>query len=179
MTLFLIIASCICWVLSLVFLFSRQLLSPALSFCGLMLMSFAQTPLGYPLLPINSTILWGWFAMTFVVMMAIVLQAPALRAQSRGVWYMLGGGLTGLALGLLGFSLSSNISLLYGIMIVAVAAGIFLGFLLYVNTPRGAELAPGTGRFFKYLLAKGFPTAITLMQPGVVLVLLLALHSFD
>lgn len=33
------------------------------------------------------------------------------------------------------------------------------------------------GNFFKYLLAKGFPTAITIMQIGVVLVIVIALYQ--
>ena len=59
-------------------------------------------------------------------------------------------------------------------MILATVAGICLGFLLYTNTPDGRPVAPRTGHFFKYLLAKGFPTAVTVMQAGVALVLWVA-----
>ena len=90
---------------------------------------------------------------------------------------MMIGALVGLAVGLLGFTVSSNISLLYSIMILAVIAGIFLGFLLYTQTPSGRPVGPGSGNFFRYLLAKGFPTAITVMQIGVVLVLIIALNN--
>ena len=62
-------------------------------------------------------------------------------------------------------------------MIVSVIIGIFIGFLMYTRTPDGRPVAPGTGNFFRYLLAKGFPTAITVMQPGVVLVLTIALNT--
>lgn len=115
--------------------------------------------------------------MTVVVMLATMMQPVAVRRQSRGMGYMIGGAFAGLAVGLLGFTVSSSLSLLYGMMIVGVAAGIFLGFLLYTKTPEGSPVGITSGFFFKYLLAKGFPTAITVMQIGVVLVILVALHN--
>lgn len=173
---FLIILSCLFFAGALVALPTRITIAPALSYIGLILLSLA-TKNGYPLLPLNGTILTGWFCMTLVVTLATFLTAPAVRAQTRGMGYMMIGALVGLAVGLLGFTVSSNISLLYSIMILAVIAGIFLGFLLYTQTPSGRPIGPGSGNFFRYLLAKGFPTAITVMQIGVVLVLIIALNN--
>lgn len=121
----------------------------------------------------------GWLLMTLVVMFTIVLQPEAMRRQTRGMAYITGGALVGLAVGLLGFTAVSSLSMLYAFMIVAVVAGIFFGFLLYTNTPDGKPVGISSGNFFKYLLAKGFPTAITVMQIGVVLVMVIALHNVN
>lgn len=111
-------------------------------------------------------------------MTATLLQPLPLRRSSKGMGYIIVGAIAGMAVGLLGFSYASQVSVLYGIMIAATLAGIFFGFLLYTKTPEGRPVGIGTGNFFKYLLAKGFPTAITVMQIGVVLVLVIALHKY-
>ncbi len=178
MTVFLIILSLLLWIASIWCLYGRQTIAPALSFLALLALSFMSEN-GYPLLYINATILTGWLCMTLVVIFTTVLQPEPLRRQTRGMSFIIGGGVTGLALGLLGFSISSSISLRYACMILATAAGIALGFLLYTNTPAGRPVRPGSGNFFRYLLAKGFPTAITLMMIGVVLVLLIALNNVN
>lgn len=175
MALFLIILSCVLWLVSLWLLRGRQIAAPAVSFVALVVLSLARSN-GWQVLPINMTMLTGWLCMTLVVMVACYLQAPAVRAQTKGWGYMTIGALAGMTVGLLGSSFSVSVSVLYGIMILATVAGTFLGFLLYTNTPDGRPVAPRSGHFFKYLLAKGFPTTITVMQGGVALVLLLALH---
>lgn len=178
MTLTLLILSGVIMLLGVALLPRRPLYSPALAYLGLLGLSFC-TRNGYQLLPVNGTMLIGWLCMTVVVMLATIMQPEGVRRRSDGTGYMIVGAIAGLAVGLLGFTVSANIALLYGIMVVATAAGIFLGFLLYSRTPRGAALAPGSGNFFRYLLAKGFPTAITVMQIGVVLVLLVALTRYS
>lgn len=101
-------------------------------------------------------------------MTTILLQPEALQAQKRGVGYMTIGAVTGMTIGLLGFSfIGENISLIYSLMILSTAICTFLGFLFFTRTPEGVDVAPHTGRFFKYLLAKGFPVAITIMMLGV------------
>lgn len=173
MSVFLLVASILFWVASIISLPSRPFYSPALSYLGLLGMSFCETD-GIVWLPINGHMLLSWLCITVVVMVATMLQPAAIRNQSRGMAYMIGGAVVGLAIGLLGFTVASSISMLYGIMVVATAAGVFLGFLMYSNTPHGRGVAAGSGRFFTYLLAKGFPTAVTVMQIGLVLVLLIA-----
>lgn len=171
-----IIISCLLWVLSFVAVFRKILVAPALSYLGLLSISFADQG-GYPLIPINGTILWGWLAMTVVVMVVTMLQPEAMNSSRRGVAYIFGGAIAGMAIGLLGYTVSYDISLLYGIMVAATVAGAFFGYLLYTRTPDGRSFVPGSGVFFKYLMAKGFPVALTVMQLGVVLVILLALHN--
>ena len=177
MTVFLIILSCVLWIAALWTLRGRQILSPALSYAGLLVLSFARSN-GYQLLPINATILTSWFCMTLVVMFIVLLQPEPVRRQTRGTAYMTVGALTGLAVGLLGFTFTSRISLLYAVMVLGVIVGIYCGFLLYTKTPDGEPIRPGSGNFFHYLLAKGFPAAITVMQPGVALVLTIAINNF-
>lgn len=175
---FLIVISVILFIGSLLFLFLRQLLAPASAYLGMLAISFARTADGLPIVPVNNTILMGWLCMTILVMTATILQPLPLRQSSRGEGYMAIGALAGMAVGLLGYSFASLPSMLYGIMIVATVAGTFLGFLLYSRTPEGIPTGIGSGHFFKYLLAKGFPTAITVMQIGVVLVLIIATRHF-
>ncbi len=81
-----------------------------------------------------------------------------------------------MAAGLLAYTASSELSVLYAIMVVATAIGVVFGFILFVNTPAGRQFGFGSGRFVRYLLAKGFPTALTLMMLGVPLVLIIALY---
>lgn len=175
MSVFFLVISIIFWVGALAFLPFRPLYSPALSYLGLLGLSFCETD-GIAWLPINNAMIISWLCITVVVMMATLLQPAAVRAQTRGMGYMIGGGIVGLIVGLLGFTVSAEIGMLYGIMIVATAVGIFFGFLLYSNTPAGSAMRIGGGYFFRYLLAKGFPTAVTLMQIGLVFVLLIALR---
>lgn len=178
MAVFLSILSALLWLASIWCLFGRQTIAPALSYLALLALSFV-TENGYSVIPVNNVILVGWLCMTLVVMVTAMLQPEQVRRQTRGMAFFVGGGLVGLALGLLGFSVTSAISMRYACMIIAVAAGIALGFLLYTNTPDGRPVRPGSGNFFRYLLAKGFPTAITLMQLGVALVLLIAVKNVN
>lgn len=178
MAIFLVILSAALFLAALATLPSRPLWSPALSYVGLVVVSLARSG-GYPLLPINGVILTGWLCMTVIVMLATMMQPEPVRRQTRGMGYIIGGALAGLAVGLLGFTVVavSSLGLLYGIMIAGVAAGVFFGFLLYTGTPQGAPVGLRSGFFFKYLLAKGFPAAITVMQIGVVLVIVIALYN--
>lgn len=179
MSTFIIIIACLLFaaaLASLSVLPRWQALAPVLSYLGLAAVSLARRD-GVQLLPVNSSILMGWLCMTLVVMAASALQPAAVRRASRGTGYILVGALAGLSVGLLGFTVSAGLSLLYGIMITAVAVGVFFGYLLFTNTPAGAGVNFSSGKFFSYLLAKGFPAAITVMQAGVVLVLALALHN--
>ncbi len=177
MTVTLIIIAVLLWLGALALLPGRGAIAPLLSFLALFLLSFARSD-GYPLLPINGTILTAWLSMTLVVMVAAFLQPEAVRRQTRGMGYIIGGAVTGMVVGLLGFTFTSAASILYTVMILATVVGIFFGFLLYTRTPDGAPVALGSGNFFRYLLAKGFPTAITVMQIGVVLVLAISLKAF-
>ncbi len=174
-----IIISCLLFALTFWFIYRNQMLAPAFSYMGLLALSFADNNLGQPYLPINNTMLISWLCMTLAVMVTTILQPEPVRRQTRGIWYMTIGSVTGMVVGLLGFSLTIDLSTLYSIMILATAAGCFFGYLLFTNTPRGAAVGFRSGNFFKYLLAKGFPIAIAIMMMGLVLVLILAINSLD
>lgn len=175
MTTFIIIISILLWVASLLSLLRRQVLGPALSYVALALLSLARTD-GYRMLPINGTILSSWLVMTLVVIVTVIMQPQRISKLNRGTGYILGGALAGLAIGLAACSVTTAVSVLYGIMIVAVVIGIFMGFLLYTRTPDGRGLGVASSEFFRYLLAKGFPTAITVMMAGIPLVMLMAMR---
>lgn len=173
MMIFLIILSCLIWLAAFLLLPKRILIAPGLSYCALVILSFAKKN-GFPIMPLSNGMLLSWLVITFVVMMIVLLQNPAVRQQSRGVGYMTIGGIAGMAVGLLGFTFSTNLNLLYALMIAGSIAGIFFGFLLFTNTPDGRDVALSTGRFFKYLLAKGFPILVTVAQFGIPAIILIA-----
>ncbi|MBD5356290.1 MAG: hypothetical protein HDR88_04700 [Bacteroides sp.] len=177
MSTFIIIISIILFVAAIALLPQRILIAPACAFLGMFFLSFARSSQDYPLVPVNGTILMGWLCMTIVVIVATLLQPLPVRRTSRGMGYMIVGAFVGMTVGLLGFTVSYQLNMLYGLMILSTIVGTFLGFLLYTNTPDGRAVGMATGNFFHYLLAKGFPTAITVMQIGVVLVLVIAIHQ--
>lgn len=178
MNAFLVILSCLLWAASLFCLYGRQTAAPALSYLALVALSF-MTSNGFPTLPINNTILIGWLCMTLVVMFSTILQPDPVRRQTKGMNYMIIGGIAGLAVGLLGFSFCNSLSLRYTCMVLGVLTGTALGFMSYAMTPDGKPLKAGSANFFNYLLAKGFPTAITLMMPGLALVMVIALKNVN
>lgn len=175
MSIVFLVISIVLWVCAIGSLPVRPLYGPGLSFLGLLALSFCQTE-GIAWIPLSNNMLISWLCITVVAMLATVLQPSIVRSQTRGMAYIIGGGIVGMAIGLLGFTVTSFISGLYGIMIIATIAGIFFGFLLYSNTPDGRAVGIGSGNFFRYLLAKGVPTAVTLMMLGLVFVILIALR---
>lgn len=178
MNVFLIVLACLLWAASVWCLYGRPTVAPALSYLAMLAISFMSEN-GYAVFPLNNTILTGWLCMTLVVMFATMLQPEQVRLQTRGMTYLIGGGVAGLAVGLLGFSYCNSLSLRYACMVIGIVVGIILGFLLYAGTPDGRPLKGNISGFSRYLLAKGFPAAITLSMAGIVLVLLIALKNVN
>lgn len=152
---------------ALILLFVREVLAPAASLLGLTAVYFSR------MLPLSPNMLITWLALTVIVMGVSFMQPAALMAQKRGVGYMLGGALAGMAVGLIAVSQAVSLTVWYASMIVGVLAGIFFGFFLYTRTPDGRDVGLSSGHFFTYLAAKGFPLAIAVIQPGLVLMLML------
>ena len=150
MMIFLIILASLLWIGAFAAFPRRIILGPPLSCCALILLSLARRN-GYPLVPLSSGMTLSWISITLVVMIIIILQNPAIRMQSRGTGYMLIGALAGMAVGLLGYTFS--------------------------NTPDGRAIAPGSGHFLRYLLAKGFPALVTVGQLGIAAVILIAANG--
>ena len=174
-----IVFASILFLLSLVLIPIRIVASPCCAFLGLLILSFAKSTDGYPLLPVSSSVIFGWLCVSVLVTVATLCQPLPVRNTTRGMGYFMVGAITGLAIGLLGFTFTSSIGALYAVMVICTAVGTVLGYLIFTNTPGGRPLKAVPGNFFTYLMAKGFPTAITIMQAGVVLVLLIfiSLHS--
>lgn len=176
MTIFLIIISCLLWIGAFAALPKRIIVSPALSYCAMLVLTFTKDGTGEYLFPLTNSLLVSWLCITLVVMLAVILQNPAIRMQSRGIWYMTLGGLAGMLVGLACISLISTLSLAYALMLIGAAAGIVIGAILFTNTPAGRGVAPATGNFFRYTLAKGFPILVTVAQLGIILVVVTARH---
>ncbi len=175
MSIVLIILSCLLWAGAFAAFPRRILLSPALSFCALLLLSFARVD-GVPIVPVANSMTLSWLCITIVVMMVILLQNPAIRIQSRGTGYILFGAMAGMAAGIAVYTVSASLSILYAMMLGGTAIGITLGLLVFSNTPAGRGIAPSSGHFWQYLLAKGFPALITVAQIGIALVILTATY---
>lgn len=175
MSIVLIILSCLLWAGAFAAFPRRILLSPALSFCALLLLSFARVN-GVPIVPVANSMTLSWLCITIVVMMVILLQNPAIRIQSRGTGYILFGAMAGMAAGIAVYTVSASLSILYAMMLGGTAIGITLGLLVFSNTPAGRDIAPSSGHFWQYLLAKGFPALITVAQIGIALVILTATY---
>lgn len=172
-----IVFASILYAASILLLGWRQIASPSCAFLGLLILSFTPGPNGYAILPISSSMVFGWLCVTVLVTVVTLLQPRAVRDTSLGVWYMTAGAIVGLAIGLLGFSISPLPGVIYTSMIIAVAVGTIFGYLVFVKTPAGRGASAQSGRFFNYLLAKGFPVAVTIMQAGVVLALIIIIHN--
>lgn len=166
-----IIFSSILFLLGISLIPYRLVASPCCCFLGLLIISMGKTGEGYPLLPISQGMILGWLFMAVLVTVLTVCQPAPIRNTRRGMYYYLGGALTGMIIGLLGFTFLQNAGGRYVFMIVATAVATFLGGLMYGSTPEGKNVGISSGNFFTYMLAKGFPTAISIMQLGTVLVL--------
>lgn len=173
MTIFLTILSCLLFAGALATLPKYILLSPALSYCGMLLLTFCKNSIGDAIFPLTTSLLVSWLCITLVVMLIIVMQPAEIRQQSRGVFYMAVGALAGMMLGLAFVNLMSTMQMAYALMVLGTAVGIFLGLLVFAGTPRGTNIRTGSGYFFKYLAAKGFPILVTMAQGGIILTVLL------
>ena len=171
MSVLLLILSILFYIGAILLLFRLQYLAPILSFIGLFFMSLSD------FLPINTPMLLGWLCITLLVSTATYMQPVAIQQQRRGMGYMTIGAIVGMAVGLVAFTSTSMPSLLNGFMILGVVAGTFIGYLMFTKTPQGRQVNIRSGYFYKYLLAKGFPTAKTIMQIGISLVIIVAINN--
>lgn len=165
MTVLLIILAVALYATSALLLYKKEMLAPVAAFLALGAVYLSDT------LPLNLNMLITWLCLTLVVTGVSAMQPPAVMSQTRGMGYMSIGALTGMAVGLLGYTFTTRIGAVYAIMILAVLIGVFFGYMLFTRTPDGVQLRVSRSRFVSYLLAKGFPIAITVMMLGMVLVL--------
>lgn len=165
MSVVLIILAVILYGVAGLLLYKKELLGPVAAFLAMGAVYLSD------LLPMNLNMIIAWLCLTLVVTGVSAMQAPAVMAQRRSMGYIMTGSIAGLAVGLMGYTFTPSISAVYAIMVLAIVAGIFFGYLLFTRTPDGAQLLTSRSRFFSYLLAKGFPVAIAVSMLGVPLIL--------
>lgn len=175
MTIVYSILAALCWAASVALLFRSRLTAPVVSYFGLTAAGLASSAAGGTI-PLNRTILIFWLIITFVTLTATALQPREVSTDRRGMAHLVIGTVTGLAIGLLGYTVTDSVAALYAIMMLCTMGGTVLGLLVYSRSPKGGWCAPGSGRFLNTLTSKGFPTAVTLMMPGTLLVLLIAIY---
>ena len=167
MSMLFVILAVLLFGVSVLLLFRREMLGPVAAF-----LAFGPVYLSGQL-PMNVNMLVTWLCLTLVVTGVSALQPMAVMSQTRGMGYMSLGALAGMIVGMMAYSLSHSLGFVYSMMCLGVLAGVFLGYLLFTRTPKGMELSMSRSRFFSYLLAKGFPVAVSAMMLGVVAILYL------
>lgn len=167
MTIALIILAIMLYAAGGLLLLKRELLGPIASFLALTAVYGSSTLL----IPVN--MLLTWLCITLVISAVSAMQPPEVMSQHRGMGYMCLGALGGMALGLTGYSFGATGNAVYALMVLGTLLGTAIGYVLFTRTPAGQALRQSRSRFVSYLLAKGFPVAIAVMQLGVVLTLLI------
>ena len=165
MAILLIIIAVLLYGISVLLLLRKEILGPVAAFLAMGAVYLSG------LLPMNMNMIITWLCLTLVVSGVTAMQPAALMSQQRGMGYIMTGAAAGLAVGLMGYTFTESISAVYAIMVLAVVAGIFFGYMLFTRTPDGAQLRTSRNRFFSYLLAKGFPVAIAVSMLGVPLII--------
>ncbi|MCI9286131.1 MAG: hypothetical protein HFJ91_10190 [Muribaculaceae bacterium] len=112
-------------------------------------------------LSVASYVFWG-VAMVIVIALGFMLP-PGVARSRKGLPYIAGGALAGMAVGLT----FSHAALVAGAFIGAV-----LGGVAYARTPQGKVLEFPTSRFLNYLCAKGLPAVVTMSIAGTAAIIL-------
>lgn len=168
MSLTLIILALILMAGSLALLFTKESVAPTAAFLGLAAIYFSGS------LPMKMNLLLTWMCITLMVTAVSAMQPAPVMAQRRGMGYLTVGGVAGLAVGLACMGVVDSLPGVYATMTAGTLAGIFFGYLVFGRTPAGTALRQSRRRYFSYLLAKGFPVAITLLQIGAAILLAVA-----
>ena len=112
----------------------------------------------------GTMIFWG--IATALVFINRLLLPAFIRNSSRGVGYIGGGALAGMAVGLTMYTAAS--------VIIGAIIGAFLGAIAYTRTRSGKILEFPTFKFFNYLGAKGIPAVMTASMAGLIFAGLIA-----
>ena len=103
MSVILVILAVILLALAYVLLFEREAVAPVSAFLGMACCYAASC------LPLNANILLTWLCLTVIVTGVSLMQPRAVMQQRRGMGYITVGSLAGLAVGLLGFSVTTRL----------------------------------------------------------------------
>ena len=112
----------------------------------------------------GTMIFWG--AAVVIVMVNRYLMPAFVRNSTRGLGYIGGGAIAGMAVGLTMYRAASVIG--------GAIVGAFLGAVAYSRTKSGATLEFPTSKFFNYLGAKGLPAVLTASMAGLIFAGLIA-----
>ena len=116
----------------------------------------------------NSTMIFWGVAVVIVAINRYLLPAQ-IRYSRRGLGYIAGGAIVGMAVGLTLYRPATVIG--------GAAIGAFLGAVAYTRTSRGKALEFPTSKFFNYLGAKGIPAVMAASMCGMILAGLLARNA--
>lgn len=121
--------------------------------------------------PFSDTTMIFWGAAVAIVLINRLLLPSHIRFATRGLGYIAGGALVGMALGLTLYRPASVIG--------GAALATFVAAIAYARTSRGAVLQFPTSKFFNYLGAKGIPAVVTASLVGIILAgLIIRSNSF-
>lgn len=110
--------------------------------------------------PFTTGTMLFWGAAVAIVLINRFLLPSQVRNSSRGLGYIAGGAIAGMALGLTLYTAAS--------IIIGAVVGAFLGSIAYSRTAAGQVLQFPTSKFFNYLGAKGIPAVIAASLNGLI-----------
>ena len=156
------------WLVAAIILMAISLITmfiPKIPACIIAYMAFWAARLSnYTPFSDSTMIFWG--IAVLIVTINRYLLPSYIRFSRRGLGYIGGGALVGMALGLTLYRPASVI----GNSII----GAILGAIAYSRTARGKALEFPTSKFFSYLGAKGIPAVVVASMVGLILAGLIA-----
>lgn len=121
---------------------------------------------GYTPFTTSTMIFWG---VVVIIVAANRFLLPAqIRLSRRGIGYIAGGAIAGMAVGLTLYRPAT--------VITGAVLGAFLAAIAYTRTERGKVLQFPTAKFFNYLGAKGLPAVMAASMVGLILAALIKRH---
>lgn len=150
-----LIFAIILMVISLVLIFLPRTPACIVGYMSMWAMRFSE----YVYFSDGTMIFWG-VAVILVTINRYLLPAYV-RSSRRGLGYIAGGAIVGMAVGLTLYRAASVIG--------GAFLGAFLGAIAYTRTARGQVLQFPTSKFFNYLGAKGIPAVIASSMIGLIL----------
>lgn len=120
--------------------------------------------------PFSMATMIFWGAAVLIVIINRMLLPAFVRNSTRGLGYMAGGAIVGMAIGLIMYRPATIIG--------GAILGTFLGALAYARTSGSNDLDFPTSKFFNYLGAKGLPAVVAASMIGLILGGLIARSAF-
>ena len=154
-----LVVSLIISAISLVMMFLPRTPACVLAYCAM----WAAQISGYVAFSNATLIFWG--AAVVIVFINRMLLPSFVRNSRRGLGYIAGGAIAGMAVGLTLYRPATVIG--------GAVLGAILGAIAYSRTSRGAALQFPTMKLFNYLGAKGIPAVLAASMVGMVIAALI------